>query len=56
MENYPWQEKEFLHGVLSWAVLQHNTLDKIVELINCIHESLISDIHFCLSKEIVNCA
>ncbi|MBO0441451.1 class I SAM-dependent methyltransferase [Candidatus Enterococcus ikei] len=41
MENYPWQEKEFLHGVLSWAVLQHNTLDKIVESINCIHESLI---------------
>ncbi|ALS03321.1 hypothetical protein ATZ33_11965 [Enterococcus silesiacus] len=46
MENYPWQEKEFLHGVLSWAVLQHNTLDKIVKSINCIYESLITGGYF----------
>ncbi|MBP2099045.1 hypothetical protein [Enterococcus rivorum] len=35
-----------MHGVFSWAVLQHNTLDKIIESINCIHKSLITGGYF----------
>ncbi|ALS36278.1 SAM-dependent methyltransferase [Enterococcus rotai] len=46
MENYPWSKKEFLHGVFSWAVLQHNTLDKIIEAIDCIYDSLITGGYF----------
>lgn len=46
MEVYPWKKRAFLHGVFSWAVLQHNTLDKIIESVDCIHESIIDGGYF----------
>ncbi|WP_086314179.1 hypothetical protein A5821_001772 [Enterococcus sp. 7F3_DIV0205] len=46
MENYPWNQKEFLHGVFSWNVLQHNTVKKITEAVNCIYESLVPNGYF----------
>ncbi|MGM0219625.1 class I SAM-dependent methyltransferase [Enterococcus sp. AZ126] len=46
MENYPWKEREFLQGVFSWAVLQHNTVDKITESVNCIQDALVKNGYF----------
>ena len=46
MDVYPWEEKEFLEGVFSWAVLQHNTLDNIIKTVDNIYDSLVHGGYF----------
>ena len=41
MTHFPWQDDIKFHGVFSWAVLQHNTLDNIFRVINLIHSKLL---------------
>jgi len=40
MTECPWPEVEF-HGVISWDVLQHNTLDMITKAVNGIYDRLV---------------
>ena len=41
MVDFPWRDEDVkFHGVFSWDVLQHNTLNNIIKTIDLIHEKL----------------
>jgi cyclopropane fatty-acyl-phospholipid synthase-like methyltransferase len=41
MADFPWQDGTMFHGVFSWDVLQHNTLDNIKRAVELAHSHLV---------------
>lgn len=41
MEEFPWDENVKFNGVISWDVLQHNTIDNIKTAVDLIHDKLL---------------